>query len=96
MNDACVVDLHPKQRNAFTMEMVIIYPVFIGIAVATAELARDKGYKGRWWFLLALLIPVFSAIVLLLMKKKEKVTPSTLIPEPHVTHRDKILYQKPV
>lgn len=77
--------------------MVIIYPVFIGIAVATAELARDKGYKGRWWFLLALIIPVFSAIVLLLMKRKgQSNDSSTLIPQTNVSHSDKILYQKPV
>lgn len=79
------------------MEMVIIYPVFIGIAVATAELARDKGYKGRWWFLLALLIPVFSAIALMLMKRKEPANGhSTLIPQTDAPHSDKILYQKPV
>lgn len=79
------------------MEMVIIYPVFVGMAVATAELARDKGYKGRWWFLLALIIPLFSAIVLLLMKRKGQASGhSTLLPQTNATHTDKILYQKPV
>lgn len=79
------------------MEMIIIYPVFVGIAVATAELAREKGYKGRWWFLLGILFPVLSVLVLFALKKRTVPVPvSTLIPETHAAHHDKILYQKPV
>lgn len=80
------------------MEMVIIYPVFIGIAIATAELAREKGYKGRWWFLLGMLIPVFSVLVLMLLKRREKTAGQAVaIPGTRIAARsDKILYQKPL
>jgi uncharacterized sodium:solute symporter family permease YidK len=78
------------------MEMIIIYPVFIGMGVATAELARQKGYKGRWWFLLGMLIPVCSTIVLFVLVNKRKHEPIKSIGQPEVTHNDKILYQKSV
>ena len=78
------------------MEMIIIYPVFIGMGVATAELARQKGYKGRWWFLLGMLIPVFSTIALFMLVNKRKHEPIQTIGQPEVTHNDKILYQKSV
>ncbi|MFN9112245.1 MAG: hypothetical protein ACK5XN_19425 [Bacteroidota bacterium] len=75
------------------MEMILIYPVFIGIAIATAELARDKGYKGRWWFLMGLLLPIFSLAILFLLKKRTS-TQTNKKHENNVTHSDKILYQK--
>jgi len=75
------------------MEMILIYPVFIGIAIATAELARDKGYKGRWWFLIGLLLPVISLLILFLLKKRTS-TQTNKNHENNVNHRDKILYQK--
>lgn len=91
-----VVVLWPNKKNP-AMEMILIYPVFVGIAIATAELARQKGYRGRWWFLLGLLFPVLSILVLFLLKAKSApVETSTLIPETDAVHNDKILYQKPV
>jgi hypothetical protein len=85
------------EKNDSTMEMILIYPVFVGIAIATAELARQKGYRGRWWFLLGLIFPVFSILVLFLLKAKSApAETSTLIPETNAVHHDKILYQKPV
>jgi hypothetical protein len=79
------------------MEMIIIYPVFIGIAIATAELARDKGYKGRWWFLLGIILPVLSTLILFLLKKRVRNTSSEIKNLESVNPaRDKILYQKSV
>lgn len=74
----------------------MIYPVFIGMGIATAELAREKGYKGRWWFLLGTLIPLLSTGVLFLLKnrKSENSVEVSAIQEPQ--HSDKILYQKQV
>jgi len=78
------------------MEIIIIYPVFIGMGIATAELVRQKGYKARWWFLFGILIPLLSTIILFMLKNKRKHEPSNPITQPNVTHNDKILYQKPV
>ncbi|MFN3445302.1 MAG: hypothetical protein ACK44D_06135 [Bacteroidia bacterium] len=78
------------------MELIIIYPVFIGMGVATAELARQKGYKARWWLLFGTLIPIISTIILFLLKNKQAHIESLPIKQPDVTHNDKILYQKPV
>jgi hypothetical protein len=78
------------------MEIIIIYPVFIGMGVATAELARQKGYKARWWFLFGTLIPLLSTIILFMLKNKRQHESSNPITQPNVTHNDKILYQKPV
>lgn len=78
------------------MEMLLIYPVFVGMGIATAELAREKGYKGRWWFLLGSLVPLVSTIVLFMMKRKETPRVSSPIVQPEAAHSDKILYQKPL
>lgn len=74
------------------MEVFLIYPVFIGIGIATAELARDKGYKGRWWFLASLVIPLLPTFILLGLKARKQKAVKELIIAP--THHDKILYQK--
>lgn len=78
------------------MEMLLIYPVFIGMGIATAELAREKGYKGRWWFLLGSLIPVVSTMVLFMMKRKDAPRVSSPIVQSEHVQNDKILYQKPL
>lgn len=78
------------------MEMLLIYPVFVGMGIATAELAREKGYKGRWWFLLGSLVPLVSTIVLFMMKRKETPRVSSPIAQSEAAHSDKILYQKPL
>jgi hypothetical protein len=54
------------------MEFIIIYPVFIGIALAQAQLAHTKGYSSRVWFLIGLLLPIISIPFLFFMKQKEK------------------------
>ena len=54
------------------MEFIIIYPVFIGMALATAQLAHQKGYKARWWLLFGLVLPIISTIILFILKKKPK------------------------
>ncbi len=75
------------------MEMIIIYPVFIGIALAEAQLAHTKGYSARWWFLIGLLLPVVSLPVLFWLKKKEK--PATGYHAPvERANADKVLFRK--
>jgi len=75
------------------MEMIIIYPVFIGIALATSQLAHQKGYKARWWFLFGLIIPVISTIILFTLKKKEKSQTGFHAPVVNETN-DKILFKR--
>jgi len=72
----------------------MIYPVFIGMGIATGELARQKGYKGRWWFLAGMLIPIISTLLLFMMKSRKLHTDIPVDKEPLPTHNDKILYQK--
>ena len=74
------------------MEIFLIYPVVIGMGAVTAELARSKGYKGRWWFLASLLIPLLPTLVLFMLKTKEKQPIVEAITQP--THQDRVLYQK--
>lgn len=77
------------------MELFLIYPVFIGIAVATSELARSKGYKGRWWFFISLVLPLIPALILFLIKPSSKPQAKEVEMLPPVKV-DKILYQKPL
>lgn len=72
------------------MEFFLIYPVFIGISVVTAQYAREKGYSGRWWFLIASLAPVVSLLVLFLLKRK----PSRIDPPVRVEDNSKVLFQR--
>lgn len=72
------------------MEFFLIYPVFIGISVVTAQYAREKGYSGRWWFLIASLVPVVSLLVLFLLKRK----PSRIDPPVSVEDNSKVLFQR--
>lgn len=75
------------------MEMILIYPVFIGIATATAQLAHSRGRSARWWFFISLLLPIVSLPVLFMLKKKEEST--TGVYEKVVyQHGDKVLYKK--
>ncbi len=53
------------------MEMLLIYPVFIGMALAQAQLAHIRGYSSRWWFLIGIVLPIISIPVLFFLKKKE-------------------------
>ena len=75
------------------MEFIIIYPVFIGMALATAQLAHQKGYKARWWLLLGLIFPLISAIILLFLKKKEKAQTGFHAPVVHET-KDRVLFKR--
>lgn len=72
----------------------MIYPVFIGMGIATAELAREKGYKGRWWFLLGTLVPLISTGVLFLLKNRKVQQQQVITAQELPAHNDKILYQK--
>lgn len=77
------------------MEMFMIYPVFIGIALVTAQLAHDKGYSGRWWFVIGILIPIFSLLILFALKKKEKTKPKSRLHDTiEVTHNDKVIFKR--
>jgi hypothetical protein len=76
------------------MEIFLVYPVFVGISIAVAELARQRGYSGRWWFFISLVLPIISIFILMLMPSKTprkrsinpkwKNTPST----------DKVIFRK--
>jgi hypothetical protein len=75
------------------MEMIIIYPVFIGMALATAQLAHQKGYKARWWLLFGLVLPIISTIILFTLKKKEK--PKTGFHAPvNNENNDRLIYKR--
>ncbi len=76
------------------MEMIIIYPVFIGIALATAQLAHQKGYSARWWFLWGILLPVVSLLVLFSLKTKPPSKTGYHAPVIN-ENKDKVLYRKP-
>lgn len=75
------------------MEVFIIYPVFIGIATATAQLAYSRGRSARWWFLISLLLPIVSLPVLFLLKKKEQST-AGVYEKVVYEHGDKVLYKR--
>ena len=75
------------------MEFIIIYPVFIGLAIATAQLAHQKGYRARWWLLFGLLVPIVSTIILFTLKKKEKSKTGFHAPVNNET-KDTILFKK--
>lgn len=75
------------------MEILIIYPVFIGIAVAMAQYAHSKGHSSRLWFFIGLLLPIISIPFIFLIKPKHK--PQTGYHAPvDKKHRDKVLFQK--
>ncbi len=76
------------------MEMILIYPVFIGIALVTAQLAHDKGYSGRWWFVIGILVPILSLLILLAFKKKIKKKKSTWHDTVKHVQNDKVLFKK--
>lgn len=71
----------------------VIFPPVLGMAVVTAELARSKGYSGRWWFLTALIIPLFSMFILFALRNKRK-NEQLIKLELDPMHQDKVLFQK--
>jgi hypothetical protein len=77
------------------MEMIFIYPVFIGMSLAIAQLARQRGYSARWWFLIATVLPVISIFMVFMLKKKTR-TKVNIEPEwaKQRLPNDKILYTK--
>ena len=75
------------------MELIIIYPVFIGIALATSQLAYQKGYRVRWWFLFALILPIISTFILFFLKRKPKSTIGFHAPVDRNV-KDKVLFKK--
>jgi hypothetical protein len=75
------------------MEMFIIYPVFLGMSVAVAQMAHHRGYSARWWFLIATLLPIISIFIVFFLKKKEKARTGFHAPVDMETH-DKVLFKK--
>jgi hypothetical protein len=75
------------------MEMFLIYPVFLGMSVAVAQMAHHRGYSARWWFLIATLLPVLSIFIVLFLKKKEKAQTGYYAPVDNTT-KDKVLFRK--
>jgi hypothetical protein len=76
------------------MEMLLIYPVFLGMSVAVAELARQRGYSGRWWFLISTLLPIVSIFILFMLKKKERKPSKTPKWAEQQPTNDKVLFTK--
>jgi heme/copper-type cytochrome/quinol oxidase subunit 2 len=77
------------------MEMILIYPVFIMMSLAIAQLARQRGYSARWWFLIATVLPVISILLVFLVKKRKR-TRVNIEPEWAKQHipQDKVLFSK--
>ncbi len=75
------------------MEIIIIFPVFIGIALATAQLSYEKGYSARWWFLGGLFFPIISFLVLFALKSKPKSNKGYHAPVDMV-NKDKVLFKR--
>lgn len=74
------------------MEVFLIYPVFLFIGVAIAELANQKGYSGKWWFVISCVLPLVSIPILLILKKKarkNKIRPDWMQAK---VMEDKVLY----
>jgi hypothetical protein len=76
------------------MEMLLIYPAFLGMSVAVAELARQRGYSGRWWFLISTLLPIISIFILFMLKKKERKPRKTPKWAEQRPVNDRVLYKK--
>jgi cytochrome bd-type quinol oxidase subunit 2 len=76
-----------------SMEMVLIYPVFLGMSVAVAQMAHHRGYSARWWFLIATALPIISIFIVLFLKKKEKERTGYHAPVDNTNH-DKVLFKK--
>lgn len=72
------------------MEMILIYPVFIGISVVTAQFAREKGYSGKWWFIIGTLLPVISLLILFALKRKKPRIDPPIVSE----DKSRIIYQR--
>jgi hypothetical protein len=75
------------------MEMLLIYPVFIGIALAQAQLAHSKGYSARWWFLIGIGMPIISLLFMVFLKQKEKKYSAFHAPVVNEI-KDKVLYKR--
>lgn len=75
------------------MEFVIIYPVFIGIALAMSQYAHSRGHSVRVWFLIGLLLPIVSIPFIFFLKQKEKENKGfhALV---NKEHGDKVLFKK--
>ncbi len=75
------------------MEMIFIYPAFIGMSVAVAQLARQRGYSGLWWFIIATILPIISIFLVFMLKKKVR-TKQRTEPDWAKQHlpNDKVLY----
>jgi hypothetical protein len=76
------------------MEMLLIYPVFIWMAVPVAQMARQRGYSGRWWFLIGVLLPVVSIFIVRLLKPKQKLERPLPFPVEPPRKEDKVLYSR--
>lgn len=75
------------------MEFVLIYPVFIGIALAMAQYAHAKGHSVRLWFVIGLLLPIISIPIVFFIKQKDKPQSGfhSLVKK---EHGDKVLFKK--
>lgn len=75
------------------MEMLMIYPVFIGIAVAQAQFAHTRGHSSRLWFIIGILLPIVSIPFIFFLKQKHKPQVGYHAPV-NRDHKDKVLFKK--
>ncbi len=64
------------------------------MAVPVAQMARQRGYSGRWWFLIALVLPIISIFIVRLLKPKQKLERPLPFPEAIPREGDKVLYSR--
>ena len=76
------------------MEILLIYPVFIWMAVPVAQMARQRGYSGRWWFLIGILLPIVSIFIVRMLKPKQKLERPLPFPAEISRSEDKVLYSR--
>lgn len=76
------------------MEVFLIYPVFMWMAVPVAQFARQRGYSGRWWFLIALVLPIISIFLVRMLKPKQKLERPLPFPEELPREKDKVLFSR--
>ena len=75
------------------MEFILIYPVFIGIAIAMAQYAHAKGHSARLWFVIGLVLPIIAIPLVFFIKQKQKLQTGfhSLV---NKEHSDKVLFKK--
>jgi hypothetical protein len=91
--ERCCIRIPLPVKFLLTMEMIMIYPVFIGMALAQAQLAHSRGYSSRWWFLIGMVLPIISIPFTFLLKDKGKKQTGYHAPVVN-ENKDKVLFKR--